>query len=106
MWTGWGNGFNIKFGYWFVAIRRKRKGEVKRPLVDLKFGKSQQRESRMRKSIAYKRGYQEGARSVFTQWISEESCYYLIEDLLKYYDLEYIHDMVRIKKSPDVDPNG
>lgn len=97
MWNGWDAGFNIDLGYWFIAVRRKVEGEVKRELVDFKFGKGQQRDLRMRKSREYKIGRQEGARWVFEAWISEEGHYWLIEDLMKKYDLVYENDRVRTK---------
>ncbi len=105
MWNGWRAGFNIDLGYWFIAVRRKTKGEVHRPLVEFGFGKAQQRDLRMRKSEAFKRGRQEGAKGVFESWISEEGHYWLIEDLLKKYDLVYENDRVREVRRPDVNAN-
>lgn len=100
---GWTAGFNIDFGYWFIAVRKKRKGEVKREFIDLKFGKAQQRNIRMRRSEAFKWGRQEGAMLVFEAWISEEGHYWLIQDLLDRHDLEYKYDRVRPKRHVNTD---
>lgn len=100
---GWYAGFNIDMGYWFIAVRRKRKGEVKRPLVELDFGKSMQRETRMYKSVNYRRGVQDGAKNVFQMWANEESPYWLTIDLMERYDLTWDkdRDMVVPTKIPE-----
>jgi hypothetical protein len=95
---GWKYGFNINFFYWFLAIRKRKPGEVKRKLVDMKFGKAMQRRYRMHKSEAYLTGRQDGAMSVFQSWINEEGCYWLIKDLLPLYHLTYENDRVRPKR--------
>jgi hypothetical protein len=91
-------GLNIYLGYWFIAIRTKVEGGYKAPLIDLSFGKSQQRTRRMRRSEAYRRGMDEGARHVLEAWISEEGRYFIHEDLLKFYQLEEINGHLYLRR--------
>lgn len=94
MWSGWRAGFNIAFGYWFLAIRRRRPNEVKRPLVEFSFGKSQQRNIRMRKSSWFKHGEQDAARWIIEGWIYEQGLTEENRHYLEVYNLYYENDRV------------
>ena len=101
--TGWSDGFNIDFGWWFLAIRNKKSGTKNGKFFELGYGIHERRMRRMRKSDAFRLGRQEAAANILESWISEEGYVVPITLILPRYDLVYeygrVHQLrINVKK--------